>query len=805
MSAPDDWGPDYDAGEVQTYVEAMATFMGDDLFNAEGDIRPVPPSYLGPARLPTSWPASILRLIEDSGIAPEVFKARGYQLIGGAEARRLGFSRSQSTRAADLEPALLLPLWDVGIADEPSGYQMRPTRPDARHPDKPRKYETPPKQPNVLDTNPLMRDAVLDAGSELWVTEGVRKVDSLASIGVPAIGLLGVSSWRGRERPGDSASPTRPLPQWDFVPLADRTVVICFDSDVDEKEQVARARRQLASFLQERGARVLFVTPPDAADGCKQGIDDYLGAGRGRLEDLKRVVPVLDAPPDGRRLLLVDNSADVFDQLEAGLGADELYGFFRRDGVLVHVPLIGEEGYTAPPEGEGQDGPAQVRPVTPTYLRATMQSRFYVARHDQQRNLKHALMPADLATMVVEAAGSWSTVPVIKTVTHTPTMRADGSLLTTPGYDAASRTLLLPAPGLVLKDVPQPVPDEAVKWARHVLEYVLTDFPFTGDESRANALALLLTPLLRNVVPPPYPLFIVNAHQPGSGKTLLSKVATELHGGVNRTELPQNDDELRKQVSGILSTTTAPVVVWDNANAQIKSPILAALLTDMTWNDRLLGTNREVHATNDRVWVTTGNNVVLGGDMARRCYWIKLDPKTPRPELRQDFKQPDLIGYVRAERGHLLTALLVLARRWVEAGRPMDRVRSDSYGGWASAIAEMLQPMGLGAAFASQAQEQVVQAEDDDELGVLLQAVADTFGSRAFQVRDIVEVINRPGETTSIDLDALPGEVMRKCQQGAQLNKVLGWYLSHNQGRYASGRRVVEVGPGRGGKQWRVE
>lgn len=784
---------DYDADELAAYVAATAERDPDKLFGPDDTLPPLPPKYIGPPRLPLGWPNGLDKLIKDSGISPEVFHARGYSIVNGTDARRAGFSRKQSERASEDWHALLVPLWDITADASPSGVQMRPTRGAPGAP----KYETPPKQPNFLDVNPLMRPAVLDEMSELWITEGARKVDSLASVGVPCIGLTGVWNWRGRERPGDKSSPSRPLPQWATVPLAGRTVVICFDSDADEKMDVSRARRQLGQWLASQGAKVLFVTPPPAADGSKQGIDDYLGVGGGRLDDLPRVAPDLQ-DGDGRPVLLIDNSADVYDQLEAELGTGHLFGFFRRDGVLVHVPLIGEEGYVPPREEDGHDGPAQVRPVTPMYLRSTVQSRFFVGRTLRSGDLKHALVPADLASMAVEAAGTWTNIPVVRTVTHTPLMRADGTLLTAAGYDGPSKTLLLPAPGLVLKDVPEPVSDEAVAWARQVLEYLLIDFPFTGEESRANVLALLVTPLLRHIVPPPYPLFIINAHQPGSGKTLLSKVASELHGGVSRTELPQNDDELRKQVSGILTTTTAPVVVWDNASERIKSPILAALLTDSTWSDRLLGTNKDIHATNDRLWLTTGNNVVIGGDMARRCYWVKLDPRTPRPELRTGFQQQDLIGYVRQERGHILTALLVLARRWVDRGRPMPTVRSDSYREWAAAMAEILEPMGLMKAFTTQTQAAVTQAEDDDELGELLSALAVKFGDNAFQVRECLDLFGT-------QRDSVPNEVLRKTSAGGDMSKVLGKYLARNEGRYAGGHRVSQAGDGRGGKYWRVE
>ncbi|HVX69988.1 MAG TPA: DUF3854 domain-containing protein [Mycobacteriales bacterium] len=754
--------------------------------------------------LATVWANGLGQLLLDSGITTEVARARGYETVcREGDARGYGFSKAQAGCITRNHHGLLVPLWDVASSScSPTGHQMRPSRPRRNDKGDEIKYETCPKQGNLLDVNPLMKAKVLDASVELWITEGARKVDALASVGLACIGLSGVSNWVGKETPGDPASPSRPLPQWDVVPLKGRRVVVCFDSDVATKPAVAGARRKLSMFLAERGADVYWAALPDAANGDKQGIDDFLGGGN-TIADL--TVEPADLPDTGGKPgFNVTVPATVFDELAAGLGRGVLTGFFRRNGEIVHVPAIGQDGYELPPEGE--DGPAQVRPVTVTFLRAAIQQRFFVYR-DAKDMIKPAICPSDPVSLALEAAPHWQGTPSIETVTHTPIVLPDGTILTAPGFDAASRTLFLPSPDLEITTVPDRPDDSAVSWATSLLSDLLHDFPFESDESKATMLALLLTPLTRRVLPPPYPLFVINAHQPGSGKTLLSQVARALHGGVHRPELPQSDEELRKQVSGILSTTTAPIVVWDNASATIKSPVLAGLLTERTWNDRLLGTNREIAAINDRIWVTTGNNVTPGGDMARRCYWVSLDPQHEHPEQRDGFLHHPLIDYVERYRGLLLCALLVLVRRWVCAGRQVVNVRSDSYGQWAGAMAEILRPFDLTDAFATQDHVPAAISEDDEELGAFLLALTASFGESAFQVKDVTDKVAASFENpNNLALkDALPASLRRKHETFGDIAKSLGWYFSKNKQRYAIGRRIVEVGDGRGGKVWKVE
>src|SRR5690606_26780260 len=173
----------------------------------------------------------------------------------------------------------------------------------------------------------------------------------------------------------------------------------------------------------------------------------------------------------------------------------------------------------------------------------------------------------------------------------------------------------------------------------------------------------MLTPLLRELVPPPYPLVAIGAPQPGSGKSLLARVLRILHGGVFRSEMTRDGAELRKQITSILDTTSAPVVTFDNLSGTLRSPVLDGLLTSAEWTDRILGLSEDRRIPNDRLWTITGNNLALGGDLKRRTVWVTIDPKREDPQNRVDFVHMDLPGWVEENRGEILGGLLGMVEK----------------------------------------------------------------------------------------------------------------------------------------------
>jgi hypothetical protein len=86
-------------------------------------------------------------------------------------------------------------------------------------------------------------------------------------------------------------------------------------------------------------------------------------------------------------------------------------------------------------------------------------------------------------------------------------------------------------------------------------------------------------------------------------------------------------------------------------------------------------------------WYATGNNVAIHADTARRVCHIRLESPDERPEERQDFRHPNLLGWVGQERPRLLCAALAIllaycaaGRRWSGLGEFRGLVRPGAFG-----------------------------------------------------------------------------------------------------------------------------
>ena len=199
-----------------------------------------------------------------SAISGTIARERGYFSVSDKKQLTGMFGPSQR-----LAPGLVIPV--MNVYRETVFYQLRPDSPrvvDGRV----RKYETPAKVKMALDVLPSTQNHIHDPKVTLWITEGIRKGDALASIGLRAVTLLGVWNWRGKNHENGAAA----LPDWEVIALNGRKVVICFDSDAFENPGVHKATERLGRWLESRGAELRFVYLPHGDDGSKLGVDDYL-------------------------------------------------------------------------------------------------------------------------------------------------------------------------------------------------------------------------------------------------------------------------------------------------------------------------------------------------------------------------------------------------------------------------------------------------------------------------------------------------------------------------------------------------
>jgi hypothetical protein len=571
-----------------------------------------------------------------------------------------------------------------------------------------------------------------------------------------------------------------------------------------------------APSVHATGVRYQWQQGPGRPVQISQALADGFAEGKRQNDaQLRELVQLIDA--DGRPKMAADNAADFADVLCGTLGAGPFTGTYQRDDRLVTVPRVGEHGYVPAPgsdEDPRKNSPAQIRVLDQHLLQGFVTSRAWtyklVADGPDAVKPVHTLPPLTACNAAIHAdPARWERVPVLAGVIHTPLLRPDGSLLAVPGYDEATRLLYLPPPESVpiTQMMPErPTADQAEAAASRIWT-LFRDFGWLSKGDYLNYLAGVLVPPLRLLVPPPWPLWVVNAHDRGSGKTLLTEVPRILHGGVLYAAPGDDSEETRKMISTILASTTGSVVELDNAEKVFRSRHFAALFTDPSgmWHDRKLGTNTSPGLPNDRAWMLNGNNVQLGGDLPRRALWCTIDPGVPEPWLRTSFAIPDLAGHVRANRHMILTDLLLLGRRWVLAGKPPgSTARGDSFATFAACMSGLLECCRLAepGEFWAAATNKAADGADDEDWAGFLTAVYATWRDGRWTARDLIR------SASAEIIGALPGDLADRHHRGDDVTKSLGRWLANHQGRWTSGRHAVrQVGGGTGGhpKLWAVE
>ena len=157
----------------------------------------------------------------------------------------------------------------------------------------------------------------------------------------------------------------------------------------------------------------------------------------------------------------------------------------------------------------------------------------------------------------------------------------------------------------------------------------------------------------------------------------------------SRSAVPQaevhNADELRKNLTATLMTGTG--LYWiDNVHHKVDNASLALATTTEVWKDRVLGHSKTVVLPVRCSRILSGNNVELSSELARRSVLIRLDANVERPTDRKDFRHPNLLGYVRTNRGQLVWAGLTLIQAWIAAGKPAGIEILASYEPWSQVM-----------------------------------------------------------------------------------------------------------------------
>jgi hypothetical protein len=317
-----------------------------------------------------------------------------------------------------------------------------------------------------------------------------------------------------------------------------------------------------------------------------------------------------------------------------------------------------------------------------SFFGAVAESAIFQRYDAKRRAIVDIDPPLQLVRLVLSHERRWA-FPRISGVITTPTLRADGSLLATSGYDPQTELYLKSsmAPPVITA---QPSKAEA-KAALIALKELFAEFSFKHREADlAVALSGLLTALLRGSLPTA-PIYLVRADTPGVGKSyLVDTISVVATGGLCPviTAL-HNTEETEKRLGAVLLSGSA-IVSLDNLTRDLEGELLCQVAERPMVRIRILGKSEmpliEVHTA----VFATGNNVGFAGDMVRRGLVINLEALSERPETR-DF-QRDVVEEMYAGRAAYVAAALTIVRAYITAGAPKVCGPFGSYAAWSTMV-----------------------------------------------------------------------------------------------------------------------
>ncbi len=317
-------------------------------------------------------------------------------------------------------------------------------------------------------------------------------------------------------------------------------------------------------------------------------------------------------------------------------------GIYQRAGKLVRIvtektkpnkiklkKIKDVEGKDKDPVSRAEDA-LVIAEVDPIYLSEVIGKISTWWKFDERKGDWTPKDSPDKVSKTLIARRQWE-LPVLAGIIQAPTLRADGSILETPGYD--EETGLYFNPG---QTIFQPIPQHPSKSdafaALKILRDLIKGFPFENAESESVALSAILTGLVRKSIRTA-PLHGYSAPVMGTGKSLLADVAGMIATGKANCVISQAPDEAeeQKRLLAVLMEGD-PIVCYDNIERPFGSAALCSVLTQLDYKGRILGKSGNIGVPTNALFLATGNNLVFVGDISTRAILCRMDAKEERPE-----------------------------------------------------------------------------------------------------------------------------------------------------------------------------
>ena len=540
-------------------------------------------------------------------------------------------------------------------------------------------------------------------------------------------------------------------------------------------------------------------TPPEPSHdpiGADFNAQDQNGQGQPPRVEKNGLLYAADGTPVIR--WIAGELPNVVDQAERCLMESGVQ-IFQRDRLVTRVLKRGLPSIRNYKRAAGVLG---IVSVDATYLTETLTRIALWEKFDGRTGgWRRINAPEVVAATYLSRCGHWR-LPPLWDVISSPTLRPDGTILQTPGYDAATRVFYDPC-GIEFPHVPeQPTKAEAIE-AFRLIETAFASFPFETPVDKAVALSFVFTALVRRSLPSA-PLGAISAPVLSSGKTLLADCVAILATGspVPAMTFAETDEEAKKTALAVLMEGD-PVVLIDNVERPLSGDWLCSILTSEIYKQRMLGQTAMVTVPTRTLMLATGNHIQVAGDLRSRTLLCQIDPKLEHPEQRE-FAY-DLRERLMAQRPQLVAAGLTVMRAFISTGqRVHDFVKQwGRFERWTEMVRAPLVWMDCEDPYSSL---QTLETEDPVR-GEHLRFVElwhQCFGDEPRTARAAVEHLNAPNATKAeADLYLLVQEIATDRAGKVSTTRLGRWLDRHKRAR-VGGYQIEQAGTENHSMLWKV-
>ena len=441
--------------------------------------------------------------------------------------------------------------------------------------------------------------------------------------------------------------------------------------------------------------------------------------------------------------------------------------------------------------------------LLPYYLSSFIQYYTWKPKGKEQQLQKVLIDPPITVVKQLLALGDARGLKPLKAVITAPVITPQDHVITRAGYDKETQLYL------ATNEQPPIIPDTVTgpdaEAAYEKLMQPFSDFPFVNPIDRAVCLSAILTAIIRPVVETA-PAFAIDAPKQGTGKTYLAQCIGYLGTGVVPSPMPpidsKNDEEIRKRLFSELIRGSRNIL-WDNVMGIFNSASMASFLTASTFTDRTLGKSETIELPNRAMFLVTGNNLQVAGELPRRVFTCRLDRQIENP-IEYVFKF-NALDHLKRHRAEMVKAGLTVIRGYLQ-NNP-DGFISDKTASFEDWDTLARQPVAWLAQFIDGLEdpkivinEAVKQDPEQEILSELLQAIYKEYGEDWFEARQLAEVSTPERGFGNTHLYELLSEITH----GKLNSRSIGRVLAFRRDRIADGLKLSLMKSGKHAAQFRV-